>query len=441
MNFSFRSLALSIIPLFLYATQTITFSSEDELAEALYPHSLEEVTNRIAKSNGDPFQFEIDSNLTYESIAKPQNPVAVSLLETPIYLGQYLTVFYPKTPKVPYHLCIAFNRNINGLVDVSFEENQELFQVVEKITQIYQSHQIDGFVLLQYNTPQEGHQNRFVIEVVPHLPGFKEVKNNCDKLEMNRYMLFRSAPITALNYPYDEKEIKKDLRVLTKAFKREIISFHSEDQNLNYPRKRYESHTLESQQLLNEHLIELMQHHHASAENIPIFSTLPTQVPGDVKTIEIQKCFFCDEVIIAKQCIFETEHAYLFYNMRQFAPNGDAFLILPKRHAEKTAETNEQEREDIFKLRQALIKVLLELRPDNQILVYIQDNPATGQTVFHHHEQLVCFDPKTIAFSWTLMSLFPIANIADIEMKNAQEKFSKLIKQKFYENDLEVVNQ
>lgn len=434
-----RIFLVLLFPIFLNATSTITFNSEDELSKALYPHSLEEVTSRIAKSNTDPFQFEINFNQTCQNAAKPQNQVTDSLLETPIYHGQHLTVFYPKTPKVPFHLCLAFNRDINGLIDVSFEENQELFQMIEKITQIYRTQKIEGFVLLQYSNPQKDHQNRFVVELVPHLPGFKDVKNNCEKAEMNRYMLFRSAPISALNYPYDEEQIKKDLDVLTKAFKRDIFPFQSENQSLNYPRKRYESHTLESLQLLYSHLIELMQHNHASAENISHLSTIPKEVLDDVRSVEIQKCFFCDKAIIAKQCIFETEHAYLFYNMRQFAPNGDAFLILPKRHAERVAETNEHEREDIFKLRQALTKALLELRPDNQVLVYVQDNPATGQTVFHHHEQLVCFDPKTIAFSWTLLSLFPVANVSDIEMKNAQEKFGKLVKEKLDGNDLQVM--
>ncbi len=90
-------------------------------------------------------------------------------------------------------------------------------------------------------------------------------------------------------------------------------------------------------------------------------------------------------------------------------------------------------------VRKALVEVLKESHPNQEVVIYIQDDPAIGQTVFHSHEQVVSIDPETIALSWTLMSLYPSGNVSDEEMLQVREEFGLKMQKKIKEiSELEV---
>ena len=67
------------------------------------------------------------------------------------------------------------------------------------------------------------------------------------------------------------------------------------------------------------------------------------------------------------------------------------------------------------------------------MITYIQDDPAVGQTVFHSHEQVVSVNPRTIALSWTLMSLYPNGSVTDEEMYQVKEEYGQKMQEKIKE--------
>ena len=67
------------------------------------------------------------------------------------------------------------------------------------------------------------------------------------------------------------------------------------------------------------------------------------------------------------------------------------------------------------------------------MIIYTQDDPATGQTVFHSHEQVVAVDPKTIALTWTMMSLYPSGHVSSDEMLKVREEFALKLRHKILE--------
>ena len=166
---------------------------------------------------------------------------------------------------------------------------------------------------------------------------------------------------------------------------------------------------------------------------------MPTEIPDSTKAIEVSKCPFCDPAILQKQLVYEHNDVKILYNIRKGAKPGCTFLVLPKRHSEKIYTLSSEEIHNISIVRKALVEVLKESHPNQEVVIYIQDDPAIGQTVFHSHEQVVSIDPETIALSWTLMSLYPSGNVSDEEMLQVREEFGLKMQKKIKEiSELEV---
>ena len=159
---------------------------------------------------------------------------------------------------------------------------------------------------------------------------------------------------------------------------------------------------------------------------------MPTEVPDVVKSVTVGKCAFCDDTVINRQLVYEYEDISVFYNMRKGVKAGTCFIILPKRHIEKVYGLTPSEVHNIGIVRKALVEVLKETHPECEVIIYTQDNPSTGQTVFHTHEQVVAIDPKTIALTWTMMSLYP-NNVSNEEMLQIRREFSLKLQQKIKE--------
>ena len=99
------------------------------------------------------------------------------------------------------------------------------------------------------------------------------------------------------------------------------------------------------------------------------------------------------------------------------------FLLLPTRHTANLSGLTPEEIDTMHIVRQALVAVLKETHPRKNVAGYLQNGPQVGQTVFHYHEQVVAYDPETIAFSWIFMSLFGAGRVSDEEMARVTAEF------------------
>lgn len=160
---------------------------------------------------------------------------------------------------------------------------------------------------------------------------------------------------------------------------------------------------------------------------------MPIEVPEIINSVTTERCVFCDDAVINRQLVYEYEDVSVFYNMRKGAKAGACFLILPKSHTEKIYGLMPSEIYNIGIVRKALVEVLKECHPECEVIIYTQDDPAVGQTVFHLHEQVVAVDPETIALTWTMMSLYPAGNVSSEEMLHVREAFGLKIGQKINE--------
>ncbi|MDR3624506.1 MAG: HIT domain-containing protein [Chlamydiales bacterium] len=407
------------------SAHVIFFQSPEALVQALQPLDLDEVTQRISLSK-IPLKFECDATLAQRKVLPLRRGPVGNLLETEVFKGKTLTVFFPETPRVPHHLAIALERfDIRGVASVSKEENAELFATIKKITEIYQVKQIQGFVVAQFDTPQEGHLNRYVIEVIPHLPGFGGIKHTVDKVGCNRQVLFRSANLSPLTYGITRDEVLEQVDFWKLAFQQEHEPVDEASTRLTFPYSRHESYQLEAEKVLYRHLIELLEDRGGVVkEEIFFEEKISIEVPETVKAVTSAICAFCEPTIVERQLVYRHNGVSVFYNMRKSPKAGSAFLILPNRHTEKVYNLTQEEIDDIFIVRRALVEVLKDAHPECEVVIYTQDSPAVGQTVFHSHEQVVAIDPKTIALTWTMASLCPSGCVLDEEMRRIREEFS-----------------
>jgi histidine triad (HIT) family protein len=420
--------------------QAVTFPSRASLEIALYPLTLEEVVQRVAKSSAS-LKLSLDylnAPVIDKKVIPLRNPGCGNLLRTEIYKTKHLTVYYPENPRVPHHLTIALNRRtIKGFSSISEAENAELYGTIKKVAEIYKNIGVQGFVLAQYDTPQEGHAGYFVAEIIPHLPGFKDVKNTVDKLDCNRHVLFRTANLTPIKY--ENNDIAGQAAYWQDAFKKESQPLASKDLTLSFPYIRLESHHAEAEKVLYHQLIELLQDKGGHSEEPCFQAEMPEEVNGPVKTVNAAKCFFCDKEVIKRQFVYEYEDILVFYNVRKGAKEGSFFLLLPKRHTEKIYGLSSKEIQNLCTVRKALAELLKEADPGCEVIVYTQDDPAIGQTVFHMHEQVIAADPKTIALTWTMMSLYPAENVSEEEMRRVCQEFGTKLQQKLKDVLLEEV--
>lgn len=414
----------------------VAFPTKSDLEKALTPIPTEEALDRIAvKSTSNSLNFEIDESVTRTTLSPLRNPGVRNLLKTEVYHTEELTVFYPETPRVPHHLTIAFNRrNIKGLTDITEEENGELFATIKKIAEIYKTISIRGFVIAQFDTPQNGHLGRCVVELIPHLPGFSDVKNIVDKVECNRYVLFREANISAVPYKMSEDDILQQTLFWQQAFQKQHPPLTESDTRIAFPYSRKESHQAEAEEILHHHLLEIFQNAGARISNTaPFEARMPNRVPETVTSICSAKCAFCDTAVIERQLVLEYENVNVFYNIRKGANPGSCFLISPKRHTEKVYGLNASEIHNIGLVRKALTEVLKETHAGHEVIVYTQDDPSIGQTVFHSHEQVIAVDRKTIALTWTMMCLYPNGTVSDEEMLKVRKEFGDKLREKMKE--------
>jgi len=160
---------------------------------------------------------------------------------------------------------------------------------------------------------------------------------------------------------------------------------------------------------------------------------MPDQVSEPVGSVTVGECAFCKDAVIERQLVlqypYQNPDVYVIYSIRKGAEPGSRFLILPKRHTAMVYGLNSSEIHHIWVVRKALAKVIKETHPGCEVIDFTQDDPAVGQSVPHSHEQVVAVDPKTVALTWTMMSLFyPTENVSDEEMQRVRKKFGEILR-------------
>jgi len=96
-------------------------------------------------------------------------------------------------------------------------------------------------------------------------------------------------------------------------------------------------------------------------------------------------CIFCN--IERDRIITENETAYAIYDI--FPVNKGHMLIIPKKHIKDYFETNEQDKDGLWKLVDECKKIVdKEFNPDGYN-IGINCGEAAGQTVMHLHIHLI----------------------------------------------------
>ncbi len=328
-----------------------------------------------------------------------------------LFKTDLLTVYYPDAPRVPNHLTVAFNRDVHGLCDVSEEENAALFATIKKMAEIYKSIGIRGFVIARYDAPQ-------AVEIIPHLPGFENIKHIVDKVDCHRYVLYRQSPLIPVVYG----KIESNADFWREAFQKDYPALTADDIAIELPNRRYEAYWDEARELMQMYRLELQ-----GEKGTPM--AMPLEIPEHLPEVNIPKCYFCDPKVLEKQTVFEHEGIVVLNNLKKGPKPGCTFLIFPKRHIEKVYGLLPEEIHQISIVRKALIEVLKEFHPGQDVVVFVQDHPSSGQTVFHTHEQVVSIDPAN-ALSW-VSTYLSSSNISDEEMAQVTEEFGKKMMDKF----------
>ena len=419
------------------STSIIVFQSEEKLQRALQPLSFEEVTRRIEKTPLAPqLELRCDDNLEEKTPLPLRNKGPGNQVKIELYRTETVTVYYPETPRVPHHLTIALNRkNTKGISDISPEENSELFATIKKITEIYKILNISGFVIAQFDIPQQGHLNRYVVEIIPHMPGFNNIKNILDKIACSIYVFCRTENFSPITHNKIEN-IDQHVTFWKEAFQQEHAPLNKTDTMISFPHQRKEAYNCQAEQVLHQLVVEWLENMGGVMEDhSPIELLIPAEIPNEIHFVPVTRCVFCDETIIDRQLVYEYENVCVLYNIRKGAKPGLNFLILPRRHTEKVYNLNPEEINSISVMRKALVEVLKNTHPECEVVGYIQDAPSVGQTVFHSHEQVVAFDPATIAWTSAFDALYPNSYVSEEEMRRVCQEFGEKLHQKLSPNE------
>lgn len=368
-----------------------------------------------------PFKVVIDEGMAKNNVVPMRRRDVGNVLGTKVHEGEKFEVYFPEKPRVPHHLCLALKRQVSRIADVNAEENHELYTILRKISEVYATIGVEGFVIAQYDHPQLGHQNRFVVEVIPHLPGFEKVKHIIDKMDCNRYVLFREANVSPIEY-----EVLHQEEFWKGAFN--DWYFPLSEKEVTHRQECFEE---EANAILYQHLWEVLEDQGAKVSGLkPEFRAhMPTKLPDEIKTHAFSKCFFCQPEIIQKQLVYEYQNILVFYNIRKGAREGANFLILPRRHVQKVYGLTREEEENIRLVRGALVEVLKEKHPGWEVVIYVQDDPTIGQTVLHSHHQVVVVHPKVTPLAWTLMSL-QRQLVSPEEMERVKQEYGRRLEAK-----------
>ncbi|MCH9634422.1 MAG: hypothetical protein S4CHLAM7_11710 [Chlamydiae bacterium] len=410
----------------------VIFSDEKKLQEIVAPYSKADVTEFFQNKYG--ISIEINPNLSEETPRVTEKNSLPNLFFETVYQDEDLTVFYPDSPRVPHQLSVVLNRQVKGVQNLTSQENLKLYHLIKRVNEIYVNQlDLDGFVLAQYSDPQERHHNRTVIELLPHQPGFNNCRNFLDKADSNRYVLFGDQSLTSLDLSLSEEEKDMQISFWKRELNKDQEKISDDKLRLSYPYETFDTQAEELQSFVVSNIVKLFEN--AGAQIISSSEhqfSYALNSKTEHKARQVFDCAFCRDQVINRQKVLEYKDAYVLYNFRKMPHAASSFLILPKEHLEKMYLLSDEKVHTLSLLKKALINVLKNKFPDFEVVVYNQDSPSVGQTVFHTHDQVVAIDPKKVPFYWSMMSLAYNPNnvsggVSEDEMSTVTQEIGELL--------------
>lgn len=387
------------------------------------------------------YKLHIDIDPTVATKNKAENQASTSRIDyIKLYENEFLTAYYPQNPRVPHHITIVMNSDSSGIDELSLSEYQSLHAFIKKVNEIYVNQlNLDGYVIAEYSHPQKRHDGKCVVELLPNYESSTGVRNFLDKYDSNRYVLFNDEPLTTLADSIVSSEYQKQVNFWQQELVKEQEPLPlSKLNSLQLPVPMKDSHMKESQLLGWCHLIEVLEQRGAHVINRPQTHYLATKESQDTRAWSINKCAFCDTDIVKKQLVCEYNDLMVLYNVRKTPEPGSLFLIVPKRHVEKTYSLTADEIEHMHTLKTALIHVLEKKHPKTNVIIYTQDGASVGQTVPHTHNQVLAANPDQIALTWTMISLNYNTNpekVSDQEMQAVTQEYRQLLEEELSVQD------
>ncbi len=411
----------------------ITFPSEDDFQNLIKPFDSKQLAGFLKEVH--QIEVSFDPSLEPQKHLSLNNPQKYHLFFSTLFSDENFNVFYPEFPRMDHHLVIQIKNPSDKFIGFEEDKQLKLHQLINKISEIY-AHKLNitGFVTAQYTEPQARHEGKEIVELIPHHPAHGESRNFLDKVDSNRYVLFDHANISPIDYQVSQKSRDEQIAFWKNELQIDQEPLLEKTLNRNFPTQLVDSYFDTCTEYLIQSLIQLFAKTGAKVENFSQHRfSLATDCSETIyKTVNVAKCAFCNPETIEKQQVFEYKEMVILYNFRKMAYPGTSFLILPKRHIEKSYSLTDEEIKAGALLKRALTNALRAKYPDFDVYFYNQQGASVGQTVFHTHEQVVSLENKSAAFLWTMLSLSynpgnVSAGVSLEEMKFITSEFRELI--------------
>lgn len=139
-------------------------------------------------------------------------------------------------------------------------------------------------------------------------------------------------------------------------------------------------------------------------------------------------CPFCNNEIIEKQKIYETDSEYVLYNIRP--ANKGQCIVVPKRHVQNIRELSESEAGSLFKTVRSVSVILEEYLHPDAFNYGFNEGIYSGQTVEHLHFHIM---PRFKGDTLPEFHLFhrdpkTKKDLSDDELKPSVQEFRKIFK-------------
>lgn len=134
-------------------------------------------------------------------------------------------------------------------------------------------------------------------------------------------------------------------------------------------------------------------------------------------------CPFCNQDIINKQFVHETENTITLYCLTP-ATKGN-ILIIPKRHIERFEQLTEQEMQTIQHEINLFSKIFANVYGISEFVLIQKNGKNAGQSVAHMHFHMI---PAPKSFDETIFTAFHFREkISDEEMKLRTEELQRCV--------------
>ncbi len=350
----------SYFTVFILALAQWVFSEEWVLDPALFE------TRFGSEISGCEFQEVLREEGVEIQFAQPMDLV--------LWKGKRTAIFLAVAPLVPYHLWVGISgqHSLDGCSSDDFEELAEAVWKARKA--LKETLGADAFLIFATDAPRTGKGCAGAgVEILPCISEGRAM-DACEKTLLNDYMLFnRFCLREAIESEEAVAALRRALPELTPAVEPET------------PQGDWVQKIIRHQEALRQSLATI--HAELAASGALRSGKLPLPLEEDGSVLENRinsfRCAFCEPKVIERQTVAEWKGVYVLMNHKPFSPFGN-FLILPKRH-QCGFDLAKEEAVPFWEAAVKIKRMLQEACPSGEVILYVQDGPAMGQTVPHTH--------------------------------------------------------